>query len=237
MRKNLQWFSLGAVGLLAAATVAQGATLTPGLYTLSNHSDGNSNPPPYGAIFKLLYDVAGDSNDLFSLDFNHPLSNMMLNYNGSTITISGQAFGGRDVGAVHAVDQYLGLYTLNFVYNVGVGFVPGDDDLQVIAPNHTNTGSIMTPIGDTINLVDEIVSGGNYSFRFGDENNDLGHRGESGISGWGWLSYDRGGTIGIETHRQPTDWLFTATRVIPAPGASVIVLTGGMLLARRRRQA
>ena len=109
-----------------------------------------------------------------------------------------------------------------------MGLAPGDDDIMVVA-NMMNFGTITTPIGDTIDLTDKTdVS---YSFRLGDENNDLGHRGFSGISGWGWLIHGPPGS----SHVVASDWLFTVGDLVPTPGSLAIFGIAAGALARRRR--
>lgn len=223
---------------LAAALVAvhsaSGATILPGLYRLHNHPDGNQNPPPYGARFDELYNATG-GHDVFTLDFDDVNSAAFMTINAAftEIRIFGQAKGGRDVGATHALDIYNGLYTFDFTYNLGVQAVPGDDDLWAVTPDHRNFGFITGPgaLGTT-NLTDEGMGG--YTFRVGDEDNDAGHRGFNGISGWGWMSYvAQSGQI---THVNDTDWLFTATYEIPAPGAAGLLGLAALTASRRRRR-
>ena len=215
----------GAIALGALASVASASILAPGTYQLRNHPDGSQNPPPYGLRLDELYN-ATTGHDVFTFDFNHPSSMVQLTFTGTTITISGNAMGGRDIGGSYAADGYTGNYTFSFTYNVGVGLVPGDDDLQVVAASGSNVGSIMTPLGQTIELRDK--SDGSNTFQLGNEANDLGHRGFSGISGWGWMDHGPTGS----PHVPASDWLFT---VIPTPGSAVALLMGGAIIGRRRR--
>ncbi len=222
-------FAFTTIGSLAAVAglcaTAQGAAISGGLYQLHNHPDGGVAPPGYGLRLDELYNVTG-GNDIFTFDFDHPDSNVRLDYDFASqeIEIFGQVYGGRDAGGSYFNDAYRGIYTLTFKYDTALGLVTGDDDLWVTAPSGTNTGTISTPLGDNINLSDK--SNGSYTFRFGDESNDLGHRGFAGISGWGWLMMgDRTAPNGAD------DWLFTATQ-IPEP-ASIALLVIGMLTRRR----
>lgn len=222
--------ALCATGLLVGASAdAQGASLAPGVYKLENHPDGTELPPPYGARFDELYDVTS-GHDIFTLDFEAPGSSMWINVTASSISIYGVSRGGRDIGGAYAADAYNGLYTINFTYSLGVSGVPGDDDTWVDTTNHANSGTILTPLNDTINLVDERGTF-DHSFRLGDENNDLGHRGFTGISGWGWLSYLRAN--GQIEHIAATDWLFTV--VVPAPGTAGVLGLAALVGLRRRR--
>jgi uncharacterized protein (TIGR03382 family) len=226
------------VAALAASVVAvhtaAGATILPGLYRLNNHPDGSQNPPPYGARFDELFN-ATSNHDVFTLDFDdvNSAAFMTINATFTEIRIYGQAKGGRDIGATHAADIYNGIYTFDFTYNLGVQAVPGDDDVWVVTPDHRNFGFITAPNAlGTINLTDEGMDG--YTFRLGDENNDAGHRGFPGISGWGWMSYVRDN--GSIVHINYTDWLFTATYIIPSPSSAGLLGLAALAAGRRRRK-
>ena len=227
MRFRPSVLGFGAALLFGGAV--QAATILPGTYQLHNHSDGLIDPPPYGLRLDELVDVTG-GHDAFSFDFEHPSSDMKLVYDdiNGTITIFGQTYGGRDIGAGYAADIYQGVYQVSFVYDMNVAPVPGDDDIWVTAPpDNLNSGTITLPGGAPIQLLSDVQQGG-YTFRFGDEDNDLGHRGEPGISGWGWLDING-------SHVDYQDWLFTAT-YIPEPATGMLLIAGaaGMLIRRRR---
>lgn len=215
--------ALVAFGGLSAAALA--GPITGGLYRLHNHPDGDADPPPYGMRLDELYNETS-GHDIYTFDFDHASSNMVLNYDSTNqiITISGVAWGGRDIGGSYANDQYLGFYTIAFTYNVGVGPVPGDDDIWVTSASGSNSGTIQTPLGHTKNLRDVAADG--FTFRFGDENNNQGHRGFAGISGWGWMDIDG-------HHQDAQDWLFTAER-IPEPSSVLLALLGVVGVVRRR---
>lgn len=224
-------FCCAVVGLAALAGTASGAVIAPGTYQLHNHPDGNAQPPQYGMRLDELFNATGN-HDIFTFDFNHASSDMRLDYNGSTIHIYGHSWGGRDTGSGYANDVYRGVYGIDFTYTLGVTpNLGGDDDLGVVPPSMRNFGTITAPLvvgSGPITLADKDSDG--YTFRFGDENNDLGHRGFSGISGWGWLIHH----FPNQPHVADSDWLFTA-ELIPAPGA-VSVLAMGLLAAGRRRR-
>lgn len=217
-----------ALGLAVFAGTANAAIISSGTYRLHNHPDGNALPPPYGAKFEALY---GAGSGTFTMNFDAPGSAMFMDVNlgAGTVHIYGVSVGGRDIGASHdiAAPTY-GIYTFDFTYNA-ITAVPGDDDIYFNGPTHSNSGTILTPLGTSIDVVDEWME---YTFRFGDENNDAGHRGAPGLSGWGWMSYVVNGVV--QPHVADTDWLFTA-ELVPAPGALALAGMGGLLAARRRR--
>ncbi len=220
----------GVAGFVACAS-AQAVPLiaVPGLYKLHNHPDGSARPPLYGLRLDELYNSTGD-HDIFTFDFDNALSDMKLLITSSSIHIYGKAYGGRDIGSGYAAEAKTGLYTIDFTYSIGVGPVPGDNDWWVKygGPMMQNSGTIKTPIGDTILLRDKSL--GDYYFRLGNEDNDAGHRGYSGISGWGWLNH---GPVGSD-HIDSSDWLFTA-ELIPSPGSLALVGLGAMIGLRRKR--
>ena len=82
------------------------------------------------------------------------------------------------------------------------------------------------------------ISNGDYTFRLGDEDNDLGHRGFAGISGWGWLgiSDSQNGPY-VRNSAGSDDFLFTV--IVPAPLSGAMAFGGlaGVGVIRRRRLA
>ncbi len=219
-------FAFGAIGLFAASG-ASAAIITEGTYRLHNHPDGSARPPLYGMRLDELFNATGD-HDIFTFDFDDAVSDMKMTYDGSSIHIFGQAWGGRDIGGAYAAEATTGVYTIDFTFLLGVAPVPGDDDVWVNGPDMSNSGSIQPPVGPLVNLVDKRI--GDYSFRLGDEDNDAGHRGHPGISGWGWMVHhpESQGHIGA------SDFLFTA-ELIPAPGAAGLIGLIGLAAGRRRR--
>lgn len=224
--------ALAIAGAMALVSSASAAVIVSGQYRLRNHPDGNARPPAYGAKFTELYNATSGT-DVFTFDFDHAQSAMYLDYMfGNTIRIHGQAWGGRDTGTTYANDQYRGLYTFDFTYVRGVGLAAGDDDLFVAPLPYYNYGTLLTPLGDVIRLRDGHYGGGQPDFRFGDADDDRGHRGFNGLSGWGWLYYARPGES--YTYVADSDWLFTG-ELVPAPGAAAALIGLGALAARRRR--
>jgi hypothetical protein len=219
--------TLAAVGVAAIAAHASASVIQSATYRLHNHPDGSATSPSYGLRLDELYN-ATSGHDIFTFDFADPASYVTLNYTGTTITIQGQAWGGRDEGSAYAAEATTGLYTFHFEYTVGVDTAAGDDDIIVIA-DMQNFGWISTPTGDTIDLTDK--SDGSYSFRLGNEDNDLGHRGFAGISGWGWLVHGPQGS----SHVSASDWLFTVGEIVPAPASLALLAFAPFAALRRRR--
>ena len=195
---------------------------------LLDHPDGNAAPPTYGLRLDELINVT-PGHDRFTFSFEHPqaLMQMMLTEVGAgefSIHIWGTAFGGLVVN--NEYDPLLsGLVEIDFTYMLA-HLVDGDDDLIVTTPSFMNAGSIMFD-GSTIDLFDRANSEG-FSLRLGNEDDDQGHRGFDGISGWGWLDHGEAGT-----HFVASDWLFT---VVPTPGPTALMAIAAALFARARRR-
>lgn len=231
----------GGVGLLALAgamtSPANAAMLETGFYALHNHPDGADRPPLYGL---RLDGLDGNTSHDFTFDFDHAGSSMFLNLDETSpgvyvITIQGTTWGGQDTGTDYANNSYLGFYDVYFQYSMNGQDAPGDDDVLVNPADPANAGTIVDPSGVTHYLSDKQGADG-YSFRFGDEDNDAGHRGYNGISGWGWLMH--GLTPDDEQNIPYSDWLFTAVKTdVPSPGSlGLSACALGLLLGRRRRK-
>ncbi|MFO0837235.1 MAG: Calx-beta domain-containing protein [Phycisphaerae bacterium] len=174
-------------------------------YRLHNHPCASSAPPPYGLRLDELYD-ATCYHDKFTFNFDDPRSSMWADVSNSVIRIFGCAYGGRDTGSSYGDANYRGIYLIEFTYDCGVGRAPGDDDRIVNAPNSANHGRIRATFGSNRQWIPLVDYRGcdNYSFRLGDEDNDQGHLGFPGISGWGGLNH------GGRPHISGSDWLFAA---------------------------
>ncbi|WP_456426722.1 FlgD immunoglobulin-like domain containing protein [Rhodocaloribacter sp.] len=187
-----------------------------GTYRINNHPDGNARPPTYCLRLDKLF---GNFSTI-TFDCEHPDADLEMVVDGSTVTISGTVFGGRDRGSDYDPNES-GLWTLNFTF-INTETAAGDDDLIVppASPNNgsgtivpqfsTTSGTVVA--GTVYNLIDYDGSWP-YTFRLGDKNNDAGHRGYDGISGWGWLKYCKGASCTNFKRPDTSDWLFTAEKI------------------------
>jgi len=225
---------------MSLATGSASAAIAYGTYELHNHPDGNARPPLYGARLDELFNATG-GHDIFTFDFDHAQSAMFLDYDGSSIHIYGQSWGGRDIGSAYAADIYQGLYTFDFTYSIGVGLAAGDDDVEVNLPapppSVYNYGTLQTPASGEVQLRDGHYDDGTADFRFGDNDDDNGWRGFDGLSGWGWLFHKNQTQTSFLPYVGDSDWLFIATRQVPAPGATALMLSAiGVGAVRTRRR-
>ena len=199
--------------LLAIGVTSSQATVL-GTYQLFNHPDGNAATPFYGLRLDGL--LTGDQNDIYSFDFDHSDSEVFLRYKSDqTIEITGQAFGGEDIGSAYKTGT-TAIWELNFTYQ-NVDRVNGDNDLV----SSIGEGFISSTEFGSFDLVTE-TGDFSFAFRFGDEDNDFGHRDYDGISGWGWMNHAPDTTavndaVGV-SYLYYSDWLFTANSVsVPEP--------------------
>jgi hypothetical protein len=148
---------------------------------------------------------------------------MYMDYDGVSIRIHGTALAGLDVGDSYD-PAWTSMVEIDFTYDV-VGTAPGDDDLLVTTPNGADSGTLTWLDDGTVITLLNMNNSDGFSFRFGNEDDDAGHRGFPGLSGWGWLVYSTGPTPG------KIDWIFTAhdicVPVLPATGACCLPDDGG----------
>ena len=214
-----------AVGALMVVvnSASAGLIIEPGTYRLQDHPDGALVPPLYGLRLDELIDLNPGQPDRFTFSFDEPGAEMWLTLGEDTsIHIFGTVYGGRDIGPGW---EDPGFWEVDFTYAMSKGADP-DDDI-IVNPGDQNMGTITRLMDNmTFDLFD--FEGGNpYTFRLGDEDDDLGHRGFPGISGWGWINHGD-----PDIHTPVADWLFTLT--VPAPPAAVLL--GVALLAGPRRR-
>lgn len=233
--------ALALAAWLAVLATAPAQAVSTGLYFLNNHPDGAASPPPYGLRLDGL--LTGDTNEIYTFDFDAPESSMFMSYDGAEIRIFGSALGGQDAGAAGYVGGTVDVWDLDFSYSVGLS-QPGTDgglaDVFVFADNQNfgtliGTGTLTSSLG-SFELEDQSVNGlpSALAFQLGDENG-AGHRGFAGISGWGWLNHGTDCIAGDCTHIYDGDWLFTAT-IVPVPPAVFLFGSALGLLGWVRRR-
>ena len=232
------------IAIFALGSAAAHATKI--VVPLLNHPDGNARMPTYGLRIDNLYGGAAP----FTFDFDCDDCGVTMEFDGVSIHIEGDAFGGEHDGlGGRKDDDFDGMYHVNVTYVPPTIVEDDGDGLQDIGILGETGGMIGTlefkgtpaPGEATMwELMDK--SGSNpFSLRIGDEDDDAGHRGFDGISGWGWLKFREAGSDDpFMDVPGPQDFLFIARRrPVPTPGTALLLTLGLFGLAsssRRRRQ-
>ncbi|MCA9414965.1 MAG: PEP-CTERM sorting domain-containing protein [Candidatus Omnitrophica bacterium] len=225
---------LGCVGTQTAQAVSLD-------FDLFNHPDGNSQPPPYG----LRLDYNGENH---TFDFGPGVS-AIFDLTNKSLAITGSAIHGK--GSASTGEAWNISASLTWVGIEGVSSTDfnnlTESDLETIRNN------LITPLGlfgsgdrlifdvNSLTLTTSVVSpmfqgatswsgkgdGSGNQFYIG-----TGHRGASGLSGWGWVMTPTGQT-------GTNDFLFTLEAnpsEVPEP-TSIALLTAGLgaLVSRKRR--
>ncbi len=202
--------TLAASGLMGSPRVPDGT------YRVKNHPDGGAAEP----FYCLRLDKLFGNHKTITFDCEHPDSDVTMVVSGSTITISGVVFGGKDAGTIYDPNES-GLWQLDFTFTNAMT-APEDDDLVVPPATPSNGSGTIIPLfsttsgtlteGTVFNLID-YAGGHPFTFRLGDRADDGGHRGYNGISGWGWIKFCEGETCTDFERPDIMDWLFTAEAI------------------------
>lgn len=195
--------------------------LSEGTFRLGNHRDGNAADPLYGLRLDGLFD--GNASTIVTFDFEGA-DGMFLDYStasGGTLRIHGEAVGGVDGGSAHVNPE---LFQIDFLYTEVTDGTGG------ALVSDLGSGSI-TRISDAMAWNLEAYAGNHdHAFYLA-----LGHRGNPGYSGVGWLNH---APVGESMRRLPSsDWLFEVGQPIPEPGAAMLFGAGLLVVSRMGRRA
>ncbi len=224
---------IAAVLVFASAASAAGIIQQ---YSLSDHPDGNQNPPPYGLRFDNLFTTVGGTGGVttFSMNTFGDSTLTVLDDGGGAfrIQIAGTVFGGVDTGA--GVGFGAGSYDLSFEYAVNVG--PSGTGWVVNPNSILNTGTLTSQgnpdvgAGTVFTLFDKDFQATGDSFIFLQDEHRLAGHPEAGQDFWvgrGWLDV-------IPPLTGTHDFLFIG-ELIPTPSSVALLAIGGFAATRRRR--
>ena len=192
----------------AAASLQSLSDLIPdGTYQMLNHPQGNQAPPPFCLQLDRLFGP-GPGYGTITFNCEHPDSDVKVEVTGSSLTMSGDLYGGRDRGTDYQPGM-AGLWKFEMTYGVLQKF-DTDDDLYALGGDALGTliPQFSTPffdVGDVFYITD--YNGQfPFSFRLGNKDDDQGKGNYPGISGWGWLEHGR--ALDDLQHPDASDWNF-----------------------------
>ncbi|MDX2199860.1 MAG: hypothetical protein SF069_12930 [Phycisphaerae bacterium] len=229
--KNMMFAAALAAAVVGSAFAGPTPVVANGTYRLFNHDGGGAQPPAYGLRLDGL-DLHHNTR-IYSFDFENAQSDMKMtvNHANGTIRIFGQVYGGRDVGSSYEnpANGRVGLWQIDFTYRNGVQTLGSGEIIAQQSP--LNNGFIKPLFNSTVaafagNPLIPLVDFMMPSFHLG-----LNHRGEPGVSGWGWVNHSN------RNHVAASDWLFTVgAEPIPEPATASLSILGVALISALRRR-
>lgn len=232
--KNMMFAAAFAAAAVGSAFAGPTPVVASGTYRLFNHNGGGAQPPAYGLRLDGL--DLHHSNRLYSFDFENAQSDMKMtvNHANGTIRIFGTAFGGRDVGNSYEnpAQGRVGLWQMDFTYRANVSTAADGEITAWMSAQ--NNGWIKPLFNSTV-----AAFAGNPMIPLIDFNGvpapsfhlDTNHRGEPGVSGWGWMNHSN------RPHVYASDWLFTVgAEPIPEPATASLSILGVALISALRRR-
>jgi MYXO-CTERM domain-containing protein len=226
--------SLVLVAVLCLTCQVNAAILS---FDLSDHPDGNQNPPPYGLRYDGIFGSFGGAvGGVASFSFNAAQTDvtktnmtLAIDTTAGSITISGDVYGGEDAGSVYGFGE--GWYTIAYTYSANVLQVA--NGWKVTAFDGANSGTISSQgnadvgSGWSQTFYDQSTP----SFLFLQDDHRLAGTGLEGTGLWvgrGWVTSNSNGSNTSATQ----DWLFTG---VPTPGVGGLFGLAGLGMIRRRR--
>jgi len=225
-----------AISAIAGLSLGAAAHAGTSKFDLSDHPDGNANPPGYGLRLDGLFGGrAGASGGVTTFSFDPFNVSLLVNDDDPSmisINIVGTVYGGEDTGAGYGFGE--GAYDLDFTYNFNVA--PDGTGWKVAPANAGNNGTL-TSLGNADVAAGETFSFFDFadtSFLFLQDDHRLGGHAEAGQGFWvgrGWVTMDPDG----ETRRGTKDYLFLG-KSVPAPLGAGFGAAGVLALGVRRRR-
>lgn len=218
---------------LTFASTASADPIGTGNYQLGNHPDGSAANPLYGLRLDRLLFGSQDPHKIYTFDFEADdgvkVANVRMTWDGSTLRIFGDAFGGRDLGDEYD-PNYSDWWTIEFSYT---DFTQCGNNLC----SSSGGGSISSGLG-AFDLTSQHSGSHGYGFQIADGR----YRGYDGISGWGWVNHCAADNSSSDypgadcsVHQYSSDWLFTAHKV-SEPSTLALLGLGLVAMGLRRRR-
>lgn len=238
MRSKSICVAAGALLALSATTSSVQADPVVTRFALSDHPDGNQNPPPYGFRFDNLFATIGGEGGVTTFSMNHfggvvlTVTDNTANSGSITLNIHGKVYGGEAPGSTLAFGE--GAYMLDFTYTTYVATSPTG---WRVDPESLNNSGTLTALaenngvadGAVFDFTDKAQSTGE-SFLFQQDEHRLGGHPQFGQDFWVGRGWIKEGSI-AGTH----DFLFLG-EMIPLPGGAVMAGAGLLVLGTRRRR-